>query len=464
MKGRGFFRKVFGGAVAVILITAFVVYLAALPTIEHNLIAESEQRVEHECFWAAQLCAQAYDPGAGTFDTGDFSVIASADLGSRFTLVLPDGVVLFDSHEAAEAMDNHGSRAEILSPGTAVTRFSRTLNKEMTYYAARVERAGELRGYARVSVPVEDREATLAGLQRAFQKGALLATLISLVLAGYFARRVTQPLSEIAGLVTEIGSQRTKRRLDVQSDDEFGALAAAVNRMADDLQGQLARVERDRAEREAIFAALADGLLAVDQDQEVLFINPPARALLGGLEGRLKGSPVWELTRNTALIEVIERCLADQARAHGETRIALADGEHVVEITAVPLAGAAGAQRGCVIELRDVTDLRRLEAVRRDFVSNVSHELKTPLAAMRGYTEVILEDPDMPEQTRRSFLQKRRQASIWSGSLLIRTPSRSKITALIMSNPLKRAFAQRGPVTVTREHKRLQLLKIMVTP
>ncbi len=406
MKPVGFFGRVFGGTVAVILITAFGVYFAALPTIERSLEREAEHRVELEAFWAAELCERSFDVASGTFDTSRFDAIADAELGSRFTLVAPEGRVLFDSQRPAASMDNHSLREEILAPGKAVTRFSRTVEKAMTYFALPVRVAGELRGYSRVSVPVEDRETRLADLRRAIEYGAMLAALVSLLLAWYFARRVTQPLSEISELVAELGKEPTARRLRVRSTDEVGRLASAVNDMADDLQSQVARVDRDRAERDAIFAALTAGLLAVDQEQRVLFINQQAREILGGIEGRVKGTPVLELSRNSALIDVIDRCLESESRVSGEARMSSSEGERTIEITAVPMDGEAGSRRGLVLEMSDVSELRRLEAVRRDFVSNVSHELKTPLTAMRGYTEAILEDSEMPVDMQRTFLEK----------------------------------------------------------
>ena len=406
MNSPGLFGRVFGGSVAVILITAVGVYWSALPTIERSLESEAEKRVELEAFWAAELCEQSFDLGTGIFDRSQLDVIANQELGSRFTLIAPDGRVFFDSRGSAAAMDNHSSREEIREPGTAVTRFSRTMKKAMTYFALPVNVDGELRGYSRVSVPVEDRERRLADLRRAIQNGAALAALISLLLGWFFARRVTQPLSEIGELVSEIGANPTARRLQVRSADEVGKLAEAVNRMADDLQSQVARAELDRAERDAIFSALAAGLLAVDQDQRVLFVNQQARMLLEDASDQAMGRPVWELTRNSALIEVIERCLERQTRELGEMRITTKDGERTIELTAVPLEGEAGERRGLVLELRDVSELRRLEAVRRDFVTNVSHELKTPLTAMRGFTEAILGDPEMSAETQRSFLVK----------------------------------------------------------
>lgn len=406
MRAAGFFWKIFGGTVAVILITAVVIYLAALPTLDRDLRRNVEVRVGQEAEIAAELCVQSYDPATRTFDTSPLERLSKRVVDSRLTLIDADGVVLFDSHEDPAKMDNHRLRAELSFPGKPITRFSRTLVEEMVYVALPVQLEGERVAFARVAVSVQDRQERIADLRSAIRNGAVLAMLISLLLAWVFAQRVTQPISDIAALVTEIGAHHTTRRLDVRRDDELGRLALAVNHMADELQGQIARVERDRTEREAIFSAMADGILAVDKEQNVLFVNRPARQLLGGLEGRLKGQPVWELVRNRELLEVIERCLEKEERSQGQTRVPTKEGERVVELTAVPMGVPGGEHQGSVLELRDVTDLRRLEAVRQDFVSNVSHELKTPLTSMRGYTEAILEDDEMPEALRRSFLEK----------------------------------------------------------
>ncbi len=142
MREFGLFGKVFGGTVAVILITAFVVYLAVVPTIENNLEQESLQRVEREVYWAAEICEKSFDRERGVFEVTRLPKVADAEFGSRFTLVLPDGQVLFDSHQEAETMDNHGSRPELRTPGELVTRFSHTLQREMTYLASPVFVAG----------------------------------------------------------------------------------------------------------------------------------------------------------------------------------------------------------------------------------------------------------------------------------------------------------------------------------
>lgn len=406
MRSGGFFWKIFGGTIAVIIITAFIVYLSAVPTIDRGLLRDVEDRVRQEAEITRELCTLSLIEGTNEFDTGSLSRVSQHIPATRFTLVAASGSVIFDSHEDPEKMDDHGTRPEILNLGIPLTRYSRTLDEKMTYMALPIQRDGEVMAFSRIAVSVEDGQQRVDELRGAVRDGALLATLISLLLAWFFARRVTQPISEIAALVTEIGAHHTPRRLAVDSNDELGRLAQAVNHMADELQGQITRVERDRTEREAIFSAMADGILAVNQDQRVLFINRPARQFLGSLEGRLKGKPVWELVRNRKLLDLIQECLETNERCTGESKITVDDNERVLELVAVPMGPADDERHGCVLELRDISDLRRLEAVRQDFVSNVSHELKTPLTAMRGYTETLLEDEDMPESMRRSFLEK----------------------------------------------------------
>ena len=406
MNSIGFFGKVFLGLVVVILITAFGAYFAAIPIVSKSLEAEALDRVEQSSPRALERVRRAFDLATGELDASRLASEFTVKDRTRLTVVLPNGRVVFDSQEEERLLGDHSRRPEIVTPGKALVRYSTTQRRRLAYVARPVESGDAILAFARTAEPLDEDPARLNDLRRAIQSGALVAVLFSLLLAWVFARRVTRPINEIAGLVAEIGSQQTGRRVRLNRSDELGGLGLAVNTMADNLQSQNARIDRDRKEREAIFSALAAGLLAVDRDQNVLFINQQARQLLGGVEGIVKGKPLWELTRNTSMIAVIEECLESGERTSGETRMVSLEGEGVVELTAVPLASEAGGVRGCVLELDDVSELRRLEAMRRDFVSNVSHELKTPLTAMRGFIEAVLDDDEMPPKMQHSFLQK----------------------------------------------------------
>ena len=409
MRRAGFFWKVFGIMAAAIVVAALVVYLIALPSLDRHYVRETERNVARETQLARAATALAWSSETQRFDVAPLVEMTEGLPETRFTLIAADGEVLFDNREDPSSMDNHAGRAEVRSPGRPVTRYSRTLEREMTYYALPVEVDGELRAYARVAVSVHDRDQRAAELRRALEGGAALAGLVALVLAFLFTARLTRPLREIAALVGEVGEGRPSHRLRVDSDDEVGRLAGAVNTMADQLQEKMERVERDGAEREAILSAMASGLLALDGEQRVLFVNAHARKLLALPPGPVKGTRLWELSRNVELADLLASCAEDGEPHQAETTLQTNGTARSVELSAVRLLGEGGEPRGFVLVLHDITELRRLEAVRRDFVSNVSHELKTPLTAMAGYLEAVLENPEMPDEQRRSFLSKANQ-------------------------------------------------------
>lgn len=405
----GFFGKVFMGTVAVILITALVVYVSSLHALESQVQRETGLRVERECRLVVQTVEHAWIETEGTCDQAALLETAAALGESRVTLIATTGRALFDSHEDARAMGNHSSREEILENGKVVIRFSNTLKKEMIYYALPVDFKGQRVGYARVAVSIQDRDAQLRDLNAAVRNGVLLAGLIALAFAALIARQISRPLEEIGQFVAEVGRGATPSRIPSGHAHEIGRLAETVNTMAQELQGQIARIQRDKAEREAILSGIADGLIALDREQRILFINGPARKLLTVPAGRVKGLLLSELDDREELSDLLQKSSETNEAVHDEAVFHDSDGERQVELSAVPLPGEGGRRRGSVLVLRDVTELRHLEAVRRDFVSNVSHELKTPLTAMRGYVEAVLDDEGMGTDQRVVFLQKARQ-------------------------------------------------------
>ncbi|MFT7668280.1 MAG: two-component system phosphate regulon sensor histidine kinase PhoR [Planctomycetota bacterium] len=401
------FWKVFGRSLGVVLITALVIYLSVLRALEARAEAVTEQRVTQESILVAELAGAAWSSAEAEPEEAVLLRASQALQGARVTLISADGVVLFDSHEAPASMDNHLERSEIKQLGSVMTRFSRTLGKEMIYCAAPIMIEGQLRGYARIAIATVVREAQIAEVRGAVRNGILLAGLAASLLAAIFARSVTRPLTQIAGLIDEVGKGETSRRLHVGSRDEVGQLATTVNKMADEMATKIGRIERDKGEREAILAAMTDGLLALSPEQRVRFINRPACELLGTTAEAAKGAPLWEICRSSELNALLEKCTESTASLNSLGHFATSEGERIVAISAVPMAGVSeGDTGGWVLVLRDETELRHLEAVRRDFVSNVSHELKTPLTAMRGYVEAVYDDDEMPLAQRRSFLAK----------------------------------------------------------
>ncbi|MFT7486117.1 MAG: two-component system phosphate regulon sensor histidine kinase PhoR [Candidatus Paceibacteria bacterium] len=406
MNALGFIWKVFGGMVAVILIAALVIYVSVLPALDERVTSETEVYVVQSASLVAELASATWQAGIEWADQQPLHRAAAALEGSRVTLITADGKVGYDSHEDPQVMDNHLGRPELQDPGVPIRRFSRTLQKEMTYCAEPVIVNGETRAYARVAIATVDLRARIAGWRAAIRNGVLLASLASLLFAAFFSQRLTRPLSNIASLVDEVGRGRTSRRLKVEGHDEVGRLARAVNKMADDIASHIERIEQDGAEREAILSTMTDGVLAMDHERRVLFINDPGCVFLQATEAEVLGKPIWELIRLSVLNELLDRCANEGLAVRGHADFETPEGQRNVEMSAAPMVELEGSSSGCVLILRDVSELRHLEAVRRDFVTNVSHELKTPLTAMRGYVEAVLEDDSMEPERRISFLTK----------------------------------------------------------
>jgi two-component system phosphate regulon sensor histidine kinase PhoR len=180
--------------------------------------------------------------------------------------------------------------------------------------------------------------------------------------------------------------------------------------MADQLAERFERIVRDQSEIRAILGAMVEGVVAVDSAQRVVLLNAAAAVTLGTSETDARGKPVWEVTRLPEITELLERCLRTGRPAWIEARLAGRPHDRVLRLAASPLADARGVF-GAVLVLHDLSEVRRLETVRRDFVVNVSHELKTPLTSLRGYLDAVLDDPGLPDEMRGRFLGRPRDAT-----------------------------------------------------
>jgi len=332
--------------------------------------------------------------------------------GRRFTVLLADGTVVADTHENPADMDNHAGRPEILAargPHEPVVRWSRTLGRNMLYDALPIEHPdGTLLGYARVAIPMDDLAEEHAHLRSALLLAAGLALALGALAALVVARGVHRPLQRITAFVDAVARGEPAPRLPRSGQGDLAGLAESVNVMADRLDERFQRILRDQSEILAVLSSMVEGVLATDHEQRIMLLNAAAASMLGAPAAEVRGRPVWEVTRTPEIVDIVTRCLRDGRLATGEALLAGESHDRVLRLTASPLADDHGAW-GCVLVLHDLTEVRRLEQVRRDFVTNVSHELKTPLTSMRGFVEAVLDDPAMEPAMRARFLLRARE-------------------------------------------------------
>lgn len=398
--------KIFLGAILVVFTTTLVVERLASSSLEERRLAQIDEQLLDD----AEGLARVVGPAILAGDTERLQGIADAVSGRhrarRITVIAADGTVLVDSHESAERMENHGHRPEVTQPGTIHERPSASVGALLRYAAEPVQAEdGRVLGYARVALSVQGIADELAGVTKAIRTGALVALLVGLLLSFVLARRVSGPLGRISDKLAALGRGEQPPRLPVESRDEIGRLAAAVNDMAARLQRRETVLTEQIIQKEAVLSAMEEGVLAVNDEERVVLANSAARRWLLDSKRDPVGRRLAEITRVPEILQGVRAAVRNE-RVETEFSLDLPGlGERVVGLAANP-ASASDGPRVAVLVLRDLTEIRRLEKVRTDFVANVSHELKTPLTSMRGFVEAVLEDPQMPPEQRSRFLQK----------------------------------------------------------
>src|SRR5213594_1219313 len=233
--------------------------------------------------------------------------------------------------------------------------------------------------------------------------GGAVALLVAFAIGLFVAGRVTRPVVEMQSIARQMSQGNFLVRAPTHSTDEIGTLGRSLNVLAARLREKIEDLEQERAKVTAILDGMVEGVIAVDGHETILVMNERARAMFGVGQGRGEGKPFLEVIRNADLHEIFRagRSAGDVARR--ELRLS-APVERMLRVTAVPLRLGAEPP-GLVMVVDDVTELRRLEQVRTEFVANVSHELRTPLTAIQGYLETLLAGAlEEPEHARR-FLE-----------------------------------------------------------
>jgi two-component system, OmpR family, phosphate regulon sensor histidine kinase PhoR len=316
--------------------------------------------------------------------------------GHRVTIIAADGTVLGDSGvepERVAGLENHGGRPEVAAAlatgaGTAV-RFSTSVDADLLYAAALTGR-GEV---VRFAVGVERIDSAVARVRRQVLQVGGLALLLAAAFSFSFSFAVTRPLRRMHTIAAAMAAGDLSGRVRPSGRDELADLGSALDALADELQRRLGQLEAERGEMTALIDAMAEGVLAVAPDGGLRRANPAARRMFGLGDG-VEGVPPEAVARRRPFLDLVRRALGGEAVAATELTH---DGRHLLA-TAQPLA-----EGGAVLVFLDTSEVRRLEGVRRDFVANASHELKTPLTAIRGYSETLLDDP--PAELRRSFAE-----------------------------------------------------------
>jgi two-component system phosphate regulon sensor histidine kinase PhoR len=258
-------------------------------------------------------------------------------------------------------------------------------------------------GALRLGVPVAAADPLSAAMRQVMLVSGLMAVAVAFAIGLFVARRVTRPVVQMQAIARRMSEGDFAVHVPVRSPDEIGALGRALNVMAGRLRDKIRDLEQEQAKATAILDGMVEGVIAVDGHNLILLMNERARAIFALGPTQVSGRPFLEVIRNADLHEVLRQSRTEDGVSRRELRLSTPV-ERRLQVNAVRLA-LNGDEVGVVMVLHDVTELRRLEQVRTEFVANVSHELRTPLTAIQGYLETLLGGALEEPEHARKFLE-----------------------------------------------------------
>ncbi len=325
---------------------------------------------------------------------------------ARITLVAEDGSVLCDSQEDPSRLDNHGDRPEIrqaLKGASGHDVREGHYKKENTLYVAvPLVTHDRVSAVIRASLPLSSLGNTLDNLAWPLSFAGLLFAVFAGLMLFYFSRDVVRHVGQVKSGAERFAEGDFSFRLPLTEIREFDGLSQALNNMAVQLDDRIRTITEQRNEQEAILTSMVEGVFAIDPDEIVIHLNQAAGRLFGINPQQAQGKPLQAVVRNTQLLDFVKKALDSRDLLEGEIELSWEGQVRYLQTRGSILRNTQNESIGAVFVLYDVTRLRKLETMRRDFVANVSHELKTPITSIKGFVETLLDGAlKSPEDTKR---------------------------------------------------------------
>lgn len=402
----------------VIMLTALAVTaFYSLRAVERLYLRRLVEDLETQAYLAGQWLGASDGALLPRAQLQSRSLTLGAQTGQRWTILDRDGRVLADSDGDLDsiARDAHALRPEIRSAranGSGwARRRSATVGYNLVYVARRIEHQGAPLGIIRVAVPLTQIE---AGMQTARRRlmlafGGVLA--LALALGVWVSRRAAGPVADLRQALRQVAHGDLSYRVPQARPSGMADMDGDLNSLATRMQEQIEALAVERAYREAILSSMTEGVLALDLERRIAWLNEAAAVMLGVRATRLVGAYVHEVVPHAAFLNVVDAAVAADEPLESEAGIG-GKPPKVLWIHAAALRNGADARAGTVFVFSDVSHMRHLQRVRQDFVANVSHELKTPVTAIKGVVETLLDGGKHTSETVNRFMDiVRRQAT-----------------------------------------------------
>jgi two-component system, OmpR family, phosphate regulon sensor histidine kinase PhoR len=327
---------------------------------------------------------------------------------TRITVIMPTGEVVGDSDSDPKTMDNHADRPEFLGAikgysGVAI-RSSRTLSKDLMYVGVPMKSNDTLVAVIRTSMPLDIVDKAILGIQLKIVYSAILIIIIGALISLIVSRMISKPIERLKEEAEYFIRGDFNYRLPSSDIEEIGSLNESMRNMARQLYARINIITQQRTEIEAILSSMVEGVIAVDTDEHIIIMNNAAGLMFGCNPSAVQGRSIQEAVRNSHLQLFISDALLSEKPVEREFGL-VSESEQYIFGHGTLIRDIEGKRIGALFVLSDITRLRKLENIRKDFVANVSHEIKTPITAIKGFVEILRDDNPKEEQDIKRFLE-----------------------------------------------------------
>ncbi len=400
-------KKIFLYTMSVLVITLIISAIFTGGTVEKLYLSNIEEKLITQSYLLSEMLSADTKSANIQSIQKEISEMGKK-LHARITVIDTSGKVLGETNFDPATMENHLSRPEIQKAMTGATgmqtRYSTTAATDYMYIAQPIYYDASLVGVVRISNPLKE----VQTIVRSFHKNIIFALIPGLILSLLLVYRIsigiTRPIKEIKDAAVDITQGKLDRSIYIESNDEIGALAKAIDFMAASLKDKLNSIKDKNTKMEAILSSVVNGIIAVDSNQNILFINPMAQQMLDIHESDMVGRHLLEIIRNSKIDNMIKNILEDATHEENEITINYPE-EKIFRLYSNAIKYPESESIiGIIIIIQDITEIRKLERMRSEFVANVSHELKTPLTSIKGFVETLKSGAIEDQETSIRFL------------------------------------------------------------
>lgn len=405
-----FFWKLWGSYAAIILLVA--IFLSFL--INRFVTREVEQALQAKLGTIADLAAAMVSSNPKDLWNGRLQIRLNEvceNTGTTADILLASGEFMLEASHGWKLTNSALQLTEFReaeTKGRGASEYQIDGGEIFVYSVRPIIIQSERIGYVRIGSSTNEVLALIRDLKRKVGVGAVSISALSLFLGLPLARGATRPLKTIELACRRISEGELSLRLDLNRQDEFGKLARSVNHMAESIESQISLQKRQSKRFELLLRLLNDSVVAVDRAGSIVFLNASAEELLGVREKEARGSNYRDSFRVEALVDWINEARRSSEQRLGEVQWMDGDGRRFASVYLAPLVQDDHDLAGALIVIRDVTEGRRFEELRRDFSSNVSHELKTPVSAITALLDALEEGAGADPVKRMDFLNRLR--------------------------------------------------------